>query len=77
MGPDFPLMVDCYMSLSVPYAIDLAQRLSPLGLKWMEEYLSARKPRRCPPPPLALTHTAVAARQCRTIIPGTWRSRTR
>ena len=52
MGPDFPLMVDCYMSLSVPYAIDLAQRLSPLGLKWMEEYLSARKPRLCPPPPL-------------------------
>ena len=49
MGPDFPLMVDCYMSLSVPYAIDLAQRLSPLGLKWMEEYLSARKPRLCPP----------------------------
>ena len=42
------------MSLSVPYAIDLAQRLSPLGLKWMEEYLSARKPRHvgCPPPPL-------------------------
>ena len=40
------------MSLSVPYAIDLAQRLSPLGLKWMEEYLSARKPRLCPPPPL-------------------------
>ena len=27
------------MSLSVPYAVNLCQQLSPLGLKWMEEYL--------------------------------------
>jgi L-alanine-DL-glutamate epimerase-like enolase superfamily enzyme len=32
-------MLDCYMSLTVPYAIDLCKKLSPLGLKWMEEYL--------------------------------------
>jgi L-rhamnonate dehydratase len=39
VGEDFPLMVDCYMSLTVPYAINLCQTLSPIGLKWMEEYL--------------------------------------
>ena len=39
VGPDFPLMIDCYMSLTVPYAVNLCQQLSPLGLKWMEEYL--------------------------------------
>jgi hypothetical protein len=27
------------MSLTVPYAVNLCQQLSPLGLKWMEEYL--------------------------------------
>ena len=27
------------MGLDVPYSIRLAQALSPLGLKWMEEYL--------------------------------------
>eukprot|EP01052_Picozoa_sp_SAG31_P028802 SAG31_NODE_2810_length_5061_cov_12.226522_6_plen_309_part_00 len=39
VGPDFPLMVDCYMSLTVPYAIELCTKLSQIGLKWMEEYL--------------------------------------
>lgn len=39
VGPDFPLMLDCYMALSVPYAIKLARELEPLGLKWMEEFL--------------------------------------
>ncbi|KAK3095835.1 hypothetical protein FSP39_019748 [Pinctada imbricata] len=39
VGPDFPLMLDCYMSLSVPYAIKLAKALEPHGLKWMEEFL--------------------------------------
>lgn len=33
VGPDFPLMLDCYMSLTVPYAIDLCQKLSKMGLK--------------------------------------------
>lgn len=39
VGPDFPLMLDCYMSLSVPYAIKLAKALQPYNLKWMEEFL--------------------------------------
>lgn len=39
VGPDFPLMLDCYMALSVPYAIKLGRALAPLGLKWMEEFL--------------------------------------
>ena len=39
VGPDFPLMLDCYMALSVPYAIRLAKELEPLGLKWLEEFL--------------------------------------
>ncbi|XP_062501533.1 L-rhamnonate dehydratase-like [Corticium candelabrum] len=39
VGEDFPLMLDCYMALTVPYSIQLARQLSPLGLKWMEEFL--------------------------------------
>lgn len=39
VGPDFPLMLDCYMALSVPYTIKLAKSLEPLGLKWIEEFL--------------------------------------
>ena len=39
VGPDFPLMIDCYMSLSVPYTVELAHKLAPLGLKWLEEYI--------------------------------------
>ena len=39
VGPDFPLMLDCYMSLTVPYTIKLAKGLQPYGLKWMEEFL--------------------------------------
>ena len=34
VGPTFPLMLDCYMSLTVPYAIELGQKLAPHGLKW-------------------------------------------
>ena len=40
VGPDFPLMVDCYMSLSVDYAIRLADAAKPLGIHWWEEVLS-------------------------------------
>lgn len=40
VGPDFPLMVDCYMSLSVDYAIRLAEAARPLGIHWWEEVLS-------------------------------------
>lgn len=39
VGPDFLLMVDCYMSLDVPYAIDLANALIPAGVYWIEEPL--------------------------------------
>ncbi|XP_064401732.1 L-rhamnonate dehydratase-like [Halichondria panicea] len=39
VGPDYPLMLDCYMALSVPYAIKLARALEPLNLKWIEECL--------------------------------------
>lgn len=39
VGPDFPLMVDCYMALSVPYAIRLAEQCKPLGIYWWEEVL--------------------------------------
>jgi len=35
-------MIDCYMSLTVPYAIELAHRIEkevPYGVKWIEEFL--------------------------------------
>lgn len=40
VGPDFPLMVDCYMSLTVPYAIDLANAVRDLNINWLEECLA-------------------------------------
>jgi L-rhamnonate dehydratase len=40
VGPDFPLMVDCYMSLTVAYAIELATACAPLNIHWWEEPLS-------------------------------------
>ncbi|KAK9455231.1 enolase C-terminal domain-like protein [Dipodascopsis uninucleata] len=39
VGPDFPLMVDCYMSLNVPYAIQLATATRDLNINWFEEVL--------------------------------------
>lgn len=41
VGPDFPLMLDCYMALTVPYSITLARRLAErdLHFTWMEEFL--------------------------------------
>lgn len=39
VGPDFPLMVDCYMSLTVPYAIRLAEKAKSLNIYWWEEVL--------------------------------------
>jgi len=42
VGVDYPLMIDCYMSLTVPYTIELARRIDrevPGGVKWLEEYL--------------------------------------
>jgi L-alanine-DL-glutamate epimerase-like enolase superfamily enzyme len=38
-GPDFPLMIDCYMALDAPYAIALAEAVRPLGVYWLEEVL--------------------------------------
>jgi L-rhamnonate dehydratase len=40
VGPDFPLMVDCYMALTVPYAIRLAEACAGLDIYWWEEVLS-------------------------------------
>lgn len=40
VGPDYPLMVDCYMALTVPYAIRLAALARPLAIRWWEEVLS-------------------------------------
>ena len=39
VGSDYRLMVDCYMSLDVPYAIDLANALREANLFWIEEAL--------------------------------------
>jgi len=39
VGPDFPLMVDCYMSLDVTYAVELAKAIEPIGIYWLEECL--------------------------------------
>jgi len=39
VGPDFPLMIDCYMSLTLPYAIELARKCEPFNVKWIEETL--------------------------------------
>ena len=39
VGEDYPLMIDCYMSLTVPYAIELARRCEPYNIKWIEETL--------------------------------------
>ncbi|MGI8785356.1 MAG: L-rhamnonate dehydratase [Acidobacteriota bacterium] len=39
VGPDFPLRLDCYMALTLPYAIELAKALAPYNLHWIEECL--------------------------------------
>ena len=39
VGPDFWLMVDCWMSLDLEYATRLAAAAHPHGLKWLEECL--------------------------------------
>jgi L-rhamnonate dehydratase len=40
VGPDFWLMLDCWMSLDLPYALRLAHGAREHGLKWIEEALS-------------------------------------
>jgi L-rhamnonate dehydratase len=39
VGPDFPIMVDCYMSLNVAYVIDLVSATKHLNINWWEEVL--------------------------------------
>lgn len=39
IGPDYPLMVDCYMALDVAYAIELATACRHLDIYWWEEVL--------------------------------------
>ena len=39
IGPDFWLMLDCWMSLDLNYAVRLAQAAHEIGLKWIEEAL--------------------------------------
>ena len=39
VGSDFPIMLDCYMALDVPYAIELAEKVRPFGVYWIEEAL--------------------------------------
>jgi L-alanine-DL-glutamate epimerase-like enolase superfamily enzyme len=41
VGPEFPLMVDCFMSLDVDYARELARAVKGLDLYWFEEALHA------------------------------------
>jgi L-rhamnonate dehydratase len=40
VGPDFWLMLDCWMALDLDYATRLANAAGPYGLKWIEEALS-------------------------------------
>jgi L-rhamnonate dehydratase len=40
VGPDFPIMVDCYMSLNVSYTIEIAKACMDLNINWWEECLS-------------------------------------
>ncbi|KAM3553675.1 hypothetical protein ARSEF4850_006812 [Beauveria asiatica] len=40
VGPDFPIMVDCYMSLNVSYTVDLVRACQGLDINWWEECLS-------------------------------------
>lgn len=40
VGLDFPLMVDCYMSLNVPYTIEIAKKCEDLNINWWEECLT-------------------------------------
>jgi L-alanine-DL-glutamate epimerase-like enolase superfamily enzyme len=39
VGPDFDLMLDCYMALDVPYTIELAEAVRPYRVRWIEEPL--------------------------------------
>ena len=38
-GPNFPLALDCYMAMTVPYTLKLCRSLAPYNVKWVEEFL--------------------------------------
>lgn len=39
IGPKVELMLDCWMALDVEFAVRMAERLKPYGLKWIEDCL--------------------------------------
>jgi L-rhamnonate dehydratase len=39
IGPRIDLMLDCWMAFDVEYAVRLAERLRPYGLRWLEDCL--------------------------------------
>ena len=39
IGPNVELMLDCWMAFDVEYAVRLAERLRPYGLRWIEDCL--------------------------------------
>jgi len=39
LGPSAELMLDCWMSWDLPYAIEMAREILPFGLAWLEEPL--------------------------------------
>lgn len=39
IGPDVELMLDCWMAFDVEFAVRLAHRLRPYGLRWIEDCL--------------------------------------
>lgn len=39
IGPDAPLMLDCWMAFGVDYTVRLMERLAPYNLHWVEECL--------------------------------------
>lgn len=61
VGPDFPLLYDCWMALDVDYGVRLAWALEPLGFRWIEEplmpddYAGHAELRRRMPPTMMLT----------------------
>ena len=40
IGPHVELMLDCWMAFDVDFAVRLAERLRPYGLRWMEDCLT-------------------------------------
>lgn len=40
VGPDFPLRIDCYMSLNVSYTVQLVKACEDLNIDWWEECLT-------------------------------------